>query len=208
MRRKNIAATPFAVIASVALAGCGGGGGSSSDDNGGGGPNSPTSANQAPTARLTLDHASGNAPLTVTASATDSSDADGTIASTTINFGDGGAVFNGTGTTHTYGTAGTFTVTVTVTDNGGMTATTTKTVTVASVVSQPANQAPVAQLSVTPTSGPAPLSVSADASASSDPDGTIASTAIDFGDAMPPLRASPPRLISSARRERTRSPRP
>src|SRR5690349_11489670 len=42
----------------------------------------------------------------------------------------------------------------------------------------PANQAPVAQLSVTPTSGQAALTVSADASASSDTDGTIASTKI------------------------------
>src|SRR6267154_881836 len=128
MRRKKIAFTTFAVIASVMFAGCGGRGGSSSDNNGGRGSNSP------PTAVLTLDHTSGNAPLTVAATATDSSDADGTIASTTINFGDGSAVFNGNSTTHVYDTAGTFTVTVTVTDNGGKTATTTKTVTVTSVV--------------------------------------------------------------------------
>ena len=73
-------------------------------------------------------------------------------------------------------------MTVTVTDNGGLTATATKMVTVRSAASQPGNQPPVAQLSVTPTSGEAPLSVSADASASSDPGGMIASTNIDFGD--------------------------
>jgi PKD repeat protein len=133
-------------------------------------------------AQVTLDHASGVVPLTVAASATGSSDPDGTIASTKIDFGDGSAVFNGSNTNHTYSTAGTFTVTVTVTDNGGMSAVATKAVEVRNVVSQPGNQPPAAQLSVTPTSGQAPLAVAADARASSDPDGTIASTRIDFGD--------------------------
>src|SRR6267154_1718598 len=44
MRRKKIAFTTFAVIASVTLAGCGGGGGSSSDNHGGGDSNSPPTA--------------------------------------------------------------------------------------------------------------------------------------------------------------------
>src|SRR5439155_18498376 len=44
------------------------------------------------------------------------------------------------------------------------------------------NQPPVARLTVTPSSGTAPLTVSADASASSDPDRTIASYRFDFGD--------------------------
>ncbi len=43
------------------------------------------------------------------------------------------------------------------------------------------NIPPTAQLSVTPSSGIAPVTVSASASAS-DPDGTVASTVIDFGD--------------------------
>ncbi len=44
------------------------------------------------------------------------------------------------------------------------------------------NAAPIAKLSVTPTGGTAPLVVTADATASIDPDGTIASTKINFGD--------------------------
>ena len=186
MRTNKISFVILAVIVGTTLAGCGDGGSSAGGSGYGGGSSAGSgggSANSAPTAVLALDHTSGNAPLTVGANASASSDTDGTIASTSINFGDGSTAFNGNSTTHVYTTAGTFTITVTVTDNGGMTATTTKTVTVTSGVSQPgANQPPVVQLSVTPASGAAPLAVSADASASSDPDGTIASTKIDFGD--------------------------
>lgn len=46
----------------------------------------------------------------------------------------------------------------------------------------PINQPPVATFTVTPNTGSAPLTVSVDASASRDPDGTIASYAWTFGD--------------------------
>jgi PKD repeat protein len=46
----------------------------------------------------------------------------------------------------------------------------------------PANQPPVASLTVAPLSGTAPLAVTADASGSHDPDGTIVSYSINFGD--------------------------
>ncbi len=46
----------------------------------------------------------------------------------------------------------------------------------------PPNQPPVASFSATPETGPAPLTVSFNASASSDPDGSIASYAWQFGD--------------------------
>ncbi len=46
----------------------------------------------------------------------------------------------------------------------------------------PGNQPPVARLTIVPSSGPAPLTVQADASRSFDPDGTIASYRFDFGD--------------------------
>lgn len=150
------------------LAGCGGG----KSQNGG------PKANQSPVASLTLDRASGAAPLTVTASTTGSSDPDGTIASTTIDFGDGSAEVSGTSSGHTYNAAGTYTVTARVTDNGGLSATATKAVT----VSAAGNQPPVASLTLDQTSGTAPLTVSASTAGSADPDGTIASISIDFGD--------------------------
>jgi PKD repeat protein len=63
---------------------------------------------------------------------------------------------------------------LTVTDDGGATNSVTKQVT----VTAPANQAPVASFSATPSN----LSVAFDGSASSDADGSVASYAWDFGD--------------------------
>ena len=71
---------------------------------------------------------------------------------------------------------------MTVTDTGGLSSTATAQVTVTQHVDAPPN----AVLSVTPTSGAAPLAVSADASASTDTDATpIATYAFDFGDGSP-----------------------
>ena len=79
---------------------------------------------------------------------------------------------------HTYQTSGNFTAALTVTDNGCLTDTTS----LAISVNPPANQAPTAVASATPTSGTAPLAVQFTGSSSSDPDGTLASFAWDFGD--------------------------
>ncbi|HLY92381.1 MAG TPA: PKD domain-containing protein, partial [Candidatus Angelobacter sp.] len=94
-----------------------------------------------------------------------------------INFGDGSAAVSTATASHVYNTAGTYTVTATVTDNLG--ASNTKSSTVA--VSAP-NKPPVAVIAATPTSAYGPASVSASTAGSSDPDGTIASTVINFGD--------------------------
>ena len=132
---------------------------------------------QPPNAVLTLNVTNGTAPLTINASTANSSSPNGTITSSTINFGDGSAPVAGPNASHPYTSPGTFTVTATVTDSVGATASTTQKVTVS-----PAT--PTATLSVTPTSGAAPLSVSASLQSSSSPDGTIisGSSTINFGD--------------------------
>jgi PKD repeat protein len=124
--------------------------------------------------------------LAVTADASASTDVDNTPISTyTFDFGDGSAAVGPQASataTHTYTTTGTFTVTVTVTDSGGLSSTKTATVSVVS------DAPPVAKLTVTPSSGAAPLAVTADASASTDTDSTkIASYTFDFGDGSTPV---------------------
>jgi large repetitive protein len=102
---------------------------------------------------------------------TASSDPDGTIVSYTWDFGDGN---NGTGATpsHTYGAGGTYNVQLTVTDNDGASNSVTHPVTVTP------NQAPNAAFTWSADN----LVASFDGTTSSDPDGTIASYAWDFGD--------------------------
>lgn len=62
---------------------------------------------------------------------------------------------------------------------------------------EPVNRPPVAELAATPASGPHPLPVTFDGSASFDPDGPIASWELDLGDGTPPLTGSgtPPAAI-------------
>jgi PKD repeat protein len=126
-------------------------------------------ANQAPVASYTTTLAN----LSATFDASGSTDADGAVASYAWAFGDGQT---GTGKTpsHTYATAGAYQVKLTVTDNQGATGTVTTPVTVAMA----ANQPPVADFSGAVTN----LSVAFDASASSDPDGSVASYAWAYGD--------------------------
>jgi len=76
--------------------------------------------NKPPVAMLSVTPTSGIAALTVTASSTGSSDPDGTIASTKIDFGDG-TILSAASGTHVYSAAGSFTVRTTVTDNAGAT---------------------------------------------------------------------------------------
>ena len=132
-------------------------------------PVTVAAANTSPVASFT----STVSGLSVTFDSTASSDPDGTIASRSWTFGDGG-----TATTvkpdHTYAAAGSYDVTLAVTDNQGGTNQVTKSVT----VTAPANQKPVARLSTLVTD----LKVSVDGAASADPDGTIASYGWDYGD--------------------------
>ena len=144
-----------------------------------GSPDSP------PTPALTVTPATGAAPLPVVADASGSTDTDAApIATYAFTFGDGSAPVGpqtGAAASHTYSAAGTYTVTTTVTDTLGLSAQTTRQVTVAA-----GDAPPAASLSVTPTSGTAPLQVTADASGSTDTDTTPISTyAFDFGDGSP-----------------------
>lgn len=130
----------------------------------------PVRVNQVPVAIFT----SSSNNLAASFDATGSSDPDGTIASYAWDFGDGST---GVGSTvnHSYATANTYTVTLTLTDNDGGVTVLSHPITV-----QAANQLPIAALATTNTAGS--LSVGVDASASNDPDGTIASYDIDYGD--------------------------
>jgi len=136
-----------------------------------------TLSNLPPVAALSITPASGIAPVTVVASAAGSSDPDGTIAGTVINFGDGSAGISASSASHVYSAAGTYIVTATVTDNLGATSTTSATV----VVTAP-NQPPIAALSLSSTVAYGPATITASTAASSDPDGAIAGASINFGD--------------------------
>jgi PKD repeat protein len=144
-----------------------------------------TVPNQPPTAALSVSTgttsitstATMTAPITITASTAGSTDPDGSIVSSTINFGDGSAVVSGPSASHTYNAAGTYTITATVTDNLGATASKSATIAVSG-----ANQPPIAAISATPGAAYAPATISVSAAGSSDPDGTIAGSVISFGD--------------------------
>lgn len=126
--------------------------------------------NVAPTASFTAT--GGVLQASVDASA--SSDLDGEVASYTWSWGDGTEeTVTDPQATHTYAEPGTYTVRLTVTDDGGATGTAE-----AEVVVRAPNQAPVASF----TSGAAWLDATFDGTTSSDPDGTVASHAWDFGD--------------------------
>src|SRR6266850_2214174 len=74
------------------------------------GPVTYNPADRAPIAKLSLSATTGTVPFTVTASTSGSSDPDGKIVSSQIDFGDG-TVLNGPVATHIYNSFGPFTVT-------------------------------------------------------------------------------------------------
>jgi len=129
-----------------------------------------------PVASFTASPSSGAPPLTVTFDGSASYDPNGSVVSYSWNFGDGGSG-SGQIVTHTYNTRGTFTATLTVTDNDGNTGSASRSIEVAGV-----NEPPIAEFSCSPTSGLYPLSVTFNASASRDPDGSISQYQWDFGD--------------------------
>ncbi len=134
----------------------------------------PDPANEAPDANFTFQADD----LSVTFDASSSEDSDGSIEAYSWDFGDG-ETGEGESVNHTYSEVGTYGVTLTVTDDGGKSSTVEKSVQVSSADAPPlTNEAPDANFTFSATE----LDVDFDASASEDPDGSIASYAWDFGD--------------------------
>jgi MYXO-CTERM domain-containing protein len=131
----------------------------------------PILANAPPLAEAGQD-VSGHAGQPLTFSASGSADVDGALIGYTWDFGDG-TTASGLSASHAYQGGGTYTVTLTVIDNVGARHSDTL---VARVNALPTAQAGAAR------SGDVGTELAFDASASADPDGTVASYAWDFGD--------------------------
>ncbi|WP_374519328.1 collagenase [Undibacterium squillarum] len=118
-----------------------------------------------------------------------STDADGTIASRSWNFGDG-TTSTAANPSKTYAAAGTYTVTLTVKDNAGASTTVSKTVT---VNAGSTNKAPVAAFTSTVSGLKATFT-----DGSTDADGTIASRSWNFGDGTTSTAANPSKTYAAA----------
>ncbi len=135
-------------------------------------------ADMPPVASFTYSPAAPNAGGSVTFDASSSFDPDGSIVSYSWNFGDGSALGSGVTVSHTFANAGTYTITLGVVDNVGGAAASSQFLTIKSATDVP----PTASFTVSPSSPIAGQAATFDASASSDPDGTIVAYAWDFGD--------------------------
>jgi PKD repeat protein len=149
--------------------------------------------NQAPTAQAGGPY-SGTAGTAISFSSAGSSDPDGSIASYSWAFGDGGTstVAN---PTHSYAAAGSYTARLTVTDNQGAQGTGQATVTVTGAGG--GNQSPVA-VAGGPYNGVAGSAISFSSAGSVDPDGTIAGYDWDFGDGGSSTQVNPSHSYAAA----------
>jgi PKD repeat protein len=149
---------------------------------------SATISNRAPVANAGGPY-TGITGTAVQFNGSSSSDPDGTIASYSWNFGISNSA-SGLTPTHTYATARTYSVTLIVTDNLGSTNSASTTATIS-------NRPPVANAGG-PYTGVAGTAVSFTGTSSSDPDGTIASYAWNFGDSNSGSGATPAHTYATA----------
>lgn len=168
MKSFRIASVCFLATLGLVAAGC------APVTPGGGG-----STNLAPVPVITATPTSGDYPLVVDFSSAGSLDPDGSIATYSWNFGDGSPLVSTADAIHTYTTAGSFTAKLTVFDTANKSASVT---TVITTTTPPANVAPTASASATPSVGKVPLLVNFSSAGSTDTDGTIASYSWEFGD--------------------------
>jgi hypothetical protein len=128
-----------------------------------------------PTASFTSTPSSAPTGTAITFDGTGSYDLDGTVVSYSWAFGDG-ATGTGSVVTHSYSPAKPYTVTLTVTDNGGVTGSTTSQVTIG-------DRPPVVSFTPSPSTANTGQSITLSITVS-DPDGTIVSTRVDWGDSI------------------------
>jgi len=138
----------------------------------------PTGANLAPTASFVYSPTSPTAGTTVSFNAGTSLDPDGSIVLYEWDF-TGNGVTDATGMAQARAfSAGSYSIRLTVTDNDGASNTQVQTLIVTSTLNQPPNAA----FTVSPSSGQPGIWFTFSATASNDPDGSIASYVWDFGD--------------------------
>jgi len=147
--------------------------------------------NQLPVAMATASRLSGPAPLSTTLFANGSYDPDGHMGNIEWRSSNGGSYF-GSPAYFSFSNEGSYTVTLKVYDSHGAFAEETLGIEVGG-----ANQPPVAQVSVTPTSGDAPLTVQFSSTGSNDPDGSIVSYNWNFGDGASSTSTNPAHLYTS-----------
>ena len=143
--------------------------------NGGSATKAVTLEDRPPTAAFSATPSTAPTGTSISFDGTASNDPDGTITSYSWNFGD---TTTGSGSIvgHSYSLAGIFTVTLTVTDNGGLTASTSSQVTIT-------DRPPVVSFTPSPSTATTGQVITLTIT-SSDPDGSITTTRIDWGDGM------------------------